>query len=105
EFQQRSAGDLLAQLALLRSISTAEAPQLSDLPESLVTRFVGKRQRHLLKIYGRGQLWDHAALGQFVADVKSVDPNTTGQPLQTFYASRQMQQSYLQAALYALIAV
>jgi hopanoid biosynthesis associated RND transporter like protein HpnN len=105
EFQQRSAKELLAQLVALRSVATPEPPQLGDLPNSLVARFVGKHERHLLKIYGRGELWDDTALGQFVADVKSVDPNTTGQPLQTFYASRQMKESYLQAAFYALVAV
>lgn len=105
EFQQRSAGDLLAQLAMLSAVAKPEPPQLADLPESLVTRFVGKNQRHLLKIYGRGELWDDAALSQFVADIKSVDPATTGQPLQAYYASRQMQQSYLEAAFYAFVAV
>ena len=44
-------------------------------------------------------------LEQFVSDVKRIDPSVTGKPLQTYFASRQMQQSYIQAAIYALIAV
>jgi hypothetical protein len=44
-------------------------------------------------------------LERFVADVKSVDPRATGQPLQTYYASWQMQQSYIHAACYALVAI
>ena len=45
------------------------------------------------------------ALEQFVGEVKSVDPEATGKPLQTYYASRQMQFSYIQAAGFSLVAV
>ena len=89
----------------LRSMANPEPPQLSDLPEGLVTRFVGKSNRYLLKIYSRADIWDMDALEQFVADVKRIDPEATGKPLQTYYASRQMQFSYVQAAIYSLVAV
>ena len=105
EFQQRMAGDLLNRLYALQATANPEPPSLDDLPHSLVTRFVGKSNRHLLKIYSRGDIWDMDALEQFVTDVKRIDPNVTGKPLQTYYASRQMQQSYVQAAVYSLIAV
>lgn len=105
EYQQRIAADLLSQLHALESISQPQPPTLADLPESLVSRFVGRNQQHLLKIYGRGDIWDMDGLEHFVADVKTVDPAATGQPLQTYYASHQMQRSYVNAALYALAAV
>ena len=96
------AADLLCRLRLLASMANPEPPQMSDLPDSLVSRFVGKHDRHLLKIYGRGNLWDMQALSQFVAEVRSVDPRATGNPLQTYEASLEMKHSYEQAALYAL---
>ena len=37
--------------------------------------------------------------------VESVDPQVTGHPVQTFYSSRQMQQSYVHAAIYSVLAV
>ena len=46
---------------------------------------------------------DH--LERFVRDVRSVDPGATGKPLQTYEASRELQQSYLHAATYALLAI
>lgn len=104
-YQQQLADDLLDQLHTLHAVADPEPPALDDLPPSLVSRFVGKNNRHLLKIYGKGDIWDMAALETFVTDVKSVDPKSTGQPLQTYYASRQMQRSYVLAALYALGAV
>ena len=105
EFQQRMARDLLSRMHTLRSMANPEPPQLSDLPEGFVTRFVGKSNRFLLKIYSRADIWDMDALEQFVTDVKRIDPQATGKPLQTYYASRQMQLSYVQAALYSLVAV
>jgi predicted RND superfamily exporter protein len=44
-------------------------------------------------------------LEQFVHALESVDPHVTGHPVQTFYASRHMQASYLWAGGYALVAV
>jgi len=105
EYQQQLAWDLLGRLHLVRGLCDPVPPQWSDLPPELRVRFVGKHGRHVLKIFARGDVWDMAALERFVADVKRIDPQATGQPLQTFYASRQMQQSYVQAAIYALIVV
>ncbi len=105
DYQQRVAGDLLTRLYTLRAMANPEPPQMSDLPAGLVARFVGKTNRHLLKIFSSGDIWDMQALERFVADVKSIDAEVTGQPLQTYYASRQMQKSYIQAACYSLIAV
>ena len=48
QFQQQMAGDLLSRLHVIRSVSSPEPPQLSDLPESLVSRFVGHSGKHLL---------------------------------------------------------
>jgi len=105
DYQQRMAGDLLNRLHVLRSVANPQPPQLTDLPEGLVTRFVGQRGRFLLKIYGKGNLWDMDAMERFVRDVRSVDKHATGNPLQTYEASRQMKRSYEQAALFALMGI
>jgi predicted RND superfamily exporter protein len=104
-FQQQMAGDLLSRLHVLRSIANPEPPQLSDLPHSLVDRFVGQHGRYLLKIYGKGNIWDAAALGQFVKDVRTVDPHVTGNPLQAHEASFEMKRSYQEAAIYSLLVI
>jgi len=105
QLQQQSAGELLQWLHSLQAISNPNPPIMEDLPEALVTRFVGKNNQLLLRIYPNASIWDMDALEQFVKQVETVDSKVTGQPLQTFYASRQMQRSYIHAAFYALIAV
>jgi hopanoid biosynthesis associated RND transporter like protein HpnN len=104
-FQQQSAGDLLTRLHALAAVADPEPPALDDLPPSLVDRFVGSSGRHLLKIYGRGDIWNFASLERFVKDVRSVDPRSTGHPLQAYEASLEMKRSYEQAALYSLVVI
>ncbi len=104
-FQQEMAGDLLSRLHILKSIANPEPPDLGDLPASLVDRFVGQHGKHLLKIYGRGDIWDSAALGRFVHDVRTVDPQVTGNPLQAHEASLEMKRSFQEAAVYSLLAI
>jgi len=105
QFQQQMAGDLLSRLHALRSMADPEPPKLADLPESLVHRFVGSNNRHLLKIYGRGDIWNMDALATFVRDVRSVDPKATGNPLQAYEASLEMKGSYEHSALLALAVI
>lgn len=101
-FQQASAGDLISRLHALKAVSDPEPPRLEDLPESLVDRFVGSSGRHLLKIYGRGDIWNFDSLERFVEQVRSVDSRATGNPLQAYEASLEMKRSYEQAGIYAI---
>lgn len=105
EYQQRSTGELLTRLSALAASASPDTPSFDDFPKPLVERFIGRTGKHQLRIYGHGSLWDMAALEKFVHDVKRVDPAATGKPLQTYYASYQMQRSYIHAACYALVAI
>lgn len=102
---EKMAGQMLTGLAQVRLCCDPAPPLQSDLPRELTDRFIGATNKHLLKIYAKGNVWDLEALSRFVSAVEAVDPRITGHPVQTFYASRQMQQSYLQSGLYALGAV
>ena len=104
-FQQRAAGDLLSRLHALAGVADPQPPALADLPPSLVERFVGSSGRHLLKIYGRGDIWNFESLERFVGDVRSVDPRVTGNPVQAYEGSREMKRSYEQAGIYALVVI
>jgi len=105
DFQQRAAADLYTQLCALREAANPEPPTLNDLPESLVTRFVGHTGKFLMKIYAKNDIWDLAARERFVRDIRSVDREATGNPLQVYEASRHMKRAYELAALYALVAI
>ncbi len=105
QYQQRLAADILERLTLLQSVSDPNPPQWNDLPLGLATRFVGQSGKQLLKVYSRADIWDMPATDRFIQEVRSVDPDATGNPMQIYEASRQMKRSYEQAAIYATVIV
>ncbi|HEY4759688.1 MAG TPA: MMPL family transporter, partial [Thermoguttaceae bacterium] len=105
EFQQSMANDLLMRMYALRAAANPEPPRLSDLPDSLLARFIGRSGKHLMKIYSKGDIWDMSAMKQFVGEVRSIDKNATGNPIQIYEASLQMKRSYEQATWFALCTI
>ena len=97
--------DQLAPLLSLLAYADPIAPTRQDIPRELTDRFVGRTGKHLLRVYAKGNIWEMDKLSRFVADVEGVDPQITGSPVQTFYASRHMQKSHILAGVYSLLAV
>lgn len=104
-YQKCLGEDMLAKLQSLQKVSSPEAPTLADLPQALVDRFMAPDGTFLLKVYGKGDLWDMDSLRHFVKEVRTVDPHATGNPLQTYECSLQMKACYEEAAWYALAVV
>jgi predicted RND superfamily exporter protein len=104
-FQYRTAASLLGQFRALESVSDTRAVSLNDLPSELTSRFVSPQGKWLLQVYPSEQIWDVEPLARFVDDVRSVDPDATGTPLQNYEASRQILDSYQTAAIYALAVI
>ena len=105
QYQQVEMERDLARLRQLQEIASPDRPTWDDIPTPLRERFVGRHQTYLLKVFAKENVWDMEALRAFVSDVETIDPKATGQPIQTYYASRQMRESYVRAAGYCLIAV
>jgi len=95
----------LRRLHTLKAMAIPESPTVGDLPESLVSRFVGKHGKHLMRIYTTANIWDMDEMKKFVEAVRDIDPDATGSPLQTYESSLQMQQGFITAAYYALAVV
>ncbi|MEZ6068892.1 MAG: MMPL family transporter [Pirellulales bacterium] len=104
-WQQAMADELLQRLRAVRGAANPALPSLDDLPQEFVARFANDRGQYVLRVYGNGDLWDMGPLGRFVSDVRSVDPQVTGQPVWTYEASKQMKTSYQVAAYYASVAI
>ncbi len=105
EFQQRMASELLVRLQTLRAVANPEPPQLRDLPPGLVSRFVGKTGRYLLRIYSKGDIWNPEAMREFIEDIRKVDPAATGNPVLVYEGSLQMKRSFEQATRYGLATI
>jgi predicted RND superfamily exporter protein len=92
-------------LQTLKAMAVPEPPTMDDLPESLVSRFVGQSGRHLMRIYTSANIWDMDEMEKFVTAVRDIDPAATGSPLQTYESSIQMREGFITAAFYALVVV
>lgn len=104
-YQQAMLQALHGQFEQLLAISNPDPVSANELPEGLRSRFLSPEGDWLLRIFPREQVWDEAALAQFVTEVRSVDPEATGTPLQNYEAALQIRDSYLHAGLYALAVV
>ncbi|HTN76137.1 MAG TPA: MMPL family transporter, partial [Pirellulaceae bacterium] len=104
-YEQQMAQELVERLRALQAFADPLPPRIDDVPRPLVDRFVGKSGQHLLKVYAAGDVWDIDKLKLFVTDAEGIDSQITGHPIQTYYASMQMQTSYLNAGIYAFIAM
>lgn len=79
--------------------------QQQEVSQILQSRFMNDRGDWLLQIYPNEDIWSDEPLENFVTDLRSVDPQVTGTPLQNYEASRQLKQSYTNAAVYAALAI
>ncbi len=104
-YEDRMTADLLGKLYDLKSISGVEKITAQDFPAPVRSRMVGENGKWLVQIYPAFEIWDHEPLEKFVNDIRQVDPDVTGTPLQNYEAARQIAHSYELVACYALLTV
>jgi hopanoid biosynthesis associated RND transporter like protein HpnN len=104
-YQQGMLMALHRQFQAVAAISDPVPISANDFPDALRSRYVSDQGEWLLRIYPSHQIWDEDPLRTFVTDVRSIDPEVTGTPLQNYEAAGQIQHSYMQAAIYSLGAI
>jgi hopanoid biosynthesis associated RND transporter like protein HpnN len=98
--------DLAENLHRLRDVSTPGFISLADMPPSLRERYVGVSGKWLIRIFGKGSLWEYEPLETFVEQIQSVDdPNVAGKPISTLDGLRLMQQGFQWSCIYAFVAM
>jgi len=105
QFQAAMMGDLNDKLSLLRENMDGRPLQVSDLPRPLRERFVGANSLFPIRVFPASDIWDPHFLGAFVRDLRSVDPDATGDPVTLSVFTKQFRDSSIRAALYALICI
>ncbi len=82
---------------------------LKDVPKELKSRFVrvdsDNKQHWALRIYPEADVWNGAALASFVSDLRTVDPEVTGVPVQNLESAGRMHHTYTTIGLYALAVI
>lgn len=104
-YQSAMVTALRTQFERLGQSSDPAPVTVHDLAPGVRERFVSPEGEWMLRIFPREQLWDEPPLERFVHDVRQIDPEATGTPLQNYEAAREIRTSYLAAAQYAFLAV
>ncbi|MBW8865189.1 MAG: MMPL family transporter, partial [Verrucomicrobia bacterium] len=76
-----------------------------NLPPTLRNRFVGLHGKFLLQVYPKDDVRNRGPQEKFVADMRTIDPDVTGEPVQLLEYTTQLKDSYITAAWYSLIAI
>jgi len=76
-----------------------------DLPEALRNRFIGLTGKYLLQVYPKGNVWERKTQETFIRQLRTIDPNVTGTPVQLFEYTTLLKDSYQTAAWYSFIAI
>ncbi len=105
EFQQALLNDLRNTFQLLQQQDDTTPAQVTDLPPALAHRFVGVHGKFLIQVYPRQDVWQRAPQEAFVNQLRTVDPNVTGTPVQLYEYETLLKNSYVQAAWYSLAAI
>jgi hypothetical protein len=79
--------------------------RVKDLPASLRDRFVGQTGKYLLQVYPRENVWQRNNQEEFVRELRTIDEDVTGTPVQLLEYITLLKESYEQAALYSLGAI
>ena len=104
-FQQALFADLHDTFDLLQRQDNTAPLRVADLPPALHHRFVGVNGKFLIQIYPRQDVWQREPQEKFVADLRTIDPDVTGTPVQLLEYETLLKNSYVQAAWYSLAAI
>jgi hopanoid biosynthesis associated RND transporter like protein HpnN len=105
DFQQALFNDVRETFESLQNQNVTTPLTVDDLPAALRDQFVGKSGKFLLQVFPKADVWQRANQEKFVADLRTVDENATGTPVQLYEYETLLKNSYVQAAWYSLGAI
>jgi len=104
-FQQALFTDMRSTFQLLQNQDDRAPLHVDDLPPAFRDQFVGVTGKYLLQVFPKIDVWQRANQEKFIADLRTVDSNVTGTPVQLYEFEELLKNSYIQAAWYSLAAI
>ena len=102
EFQRALFADMRETFQTLQNQDDSAPLRVEDLPAALRHRFVGVTGKFLLQVYPKYDVWQRKNQEAFIADLRTIDPNVTGTPVQLYEYTTLLKNSYETAAWYSL---
>ncbi|MBT4750972.1 MAG: MMPL family transporter [Rhodospirillaceae bacterium] len=105
ELELRLTWTLINRMVELRQALDAAPINIGALPATLRSRQIAKDGRAMVTVKPKADLTDRTALAEFVAEVRSIAPEAAGSPVTILEAGRVVVAAFVQAALWAFIAI
>jgi len=105
QFQTALFTDIRETFQALQTQDVSGPMHSEDLPIALRNRFIGQSGKYLLQVYPKEDVWQRDKQEEFVKEVRTIDPNVTGTPVQLYEYTTLLKDSYKEAAWYALGAI
>ena len=105
QFQQALFNDMRLTFQLLQNQDNSAPLHTEDLPQAFRDQFVGVNGKFLLHVFPRDNMWQRDNQEKFITELRTVDPNVTGTPVQLYELEELLKDSYVQAAWYSLAAI
>jgi hopanoid biosynthesis associated RND transporter like protein HpnN len=104
-FQQALFNDISETFSMLQQQDNSAPLAVENLPATLRDRFVGANGKFLLQVYPKEDVRDRDKQEKFVKEMRTIDPNVTGEPVQLYEYTTVLKDSYITAAWYSLGAI
>jgi hypothetical protein len=107
DFEQIFFSDLHKLWELLRTNldQAFSPPGLEDLPQNVRQRFISPEGQYLVRIFPSKDIWNPEPLGEFVRDLRSIDPNVIGDPVLLYVFTLAFRNACLWAAGVSLLVI
>lgn len=103
-YQQRFQEDLVDAFRMLESGQSIRPMGLEDIPRVLWDRFVGQGH-YLIRIFPLESIWEPEPREEFIADIRTVDPEAVGDAVTLHVYSKAYQRACVEASVYALLGI
>ncbi|MDR3457353.1 MAG: MMPL family transporter [Verrucomicrobiae bacterium] len=104
-FQRALFNDISDTFSQLQQQDNSTPLQAGNLPATLRNRFVGVHGKFLLQVYPKEDVRQRDKQVKFVEEMRTIDPDVTGEPVQLKEYTTQLKDSYITAAWYSLAAI
>ena len=104
-FQRALFNDVGETFRALKTQDDRAPLRAQDLPEALRDRFIGVTGKYLLMVYPKKDVWQRENQKEFIDQLKPIDPNVSGTPVQLYFYTELLKLSYEEAARYSLVAI
>ncbi len=92
-------------LRFLMELAAQKPPDIEALPDKIKSLYVGKDGSLLIMAYPKYNIWEMEHMKKFIDEMREIDPEVTGTPIQVYESSRLMRRSFIQIGVFSYITV